>query len=106
MDIEKRKKQLEKRLGELDRRLHRIEDELDEPVNKDFGERATERESEEVLEDLGAAGLQETRMIQAALERIEDGSYGFCVKCGEEIDEDRLDVVPQAPLCFNCASKL
>jgi RNA polymerase-binding transcription factor DksA len=102
--IERRKEQLEARLRELQARLHRIENELDEPVSRDFEERATEREGEEVLEDLGAAGLLEIRMIEAALRRIEDGSYGFCATCGDPISEARLDVVPQAPLCRTCAA--
>jgi RNA polymerase-binding transcription factor DksA len=98
-----RKQQLESRLRELQRRLNNIADELDEPASRDSEERATERESDEVLEDLGAAGLQEIRMIEAALGRIDQGSYGTCVVCGDPIDEARLDVLPQTPKCRNCA---
>ena len=50
-----------------------------------------------MLEDLGAAGVQEIRMIEAALDRIENGSYGICVRCGDPIGEERLDVLPQTP---------
>jgi len=104
ISIEARKAQLEQRLDELTSRLRRIETELDQPVSEDFSEQATEREDEEVLEDLGAAGLQEIRMIEAALDRIANGSYGVCVNCGDPIGEARLDVVPQAPRCRNCAA--
>jgi RNA polymerase-binding transcription factor DksA len=100
-----RKDQLEARLRELDSRLHSIEQELDAPVSPDSEERATERESEEVLEDLGMAGQQEIRMIRAALDRIRDGSYGTCVRCEETISEQRLDVLPHTPLCRDCAAK-
>jgi len=103
ISIETRKEQLLSRQRELDARLHRIGDELDEPVSKDFEERATEREDEEVLEDLGAAGIQELRMIDGALKRIEAGSYGICVSCGDPISDERLDVVPHAPKCRICA---
>ena len=41
--------------------------------------------------------------IDQALKRIEDGTYGICVSCGEEISEERLDVVPHAPRCRHCA---
>jgi RNA polymerase-binding transcription factor DksA len=101
----KRPDQLETRLGELKARLHRIDDELDQPVSEDFSEQATEREAEEVLEDLGAAGLLEIRMIEAALRRIEDGSYGTCVSCGDPIGEARLDVLPHTPKCRTCAAQ-
>jgi RNA polymerase-binding transcription factor DksA len=101
----KRREQLETRLGELKARLHRIDDELDQPVSEDFSEQATEREAEEVLEDLGAAGLLEIRMIEAALRRIEGGSYGTCVSCGDPIGEARLDVLPHTPKCRTCAAQ-
>lgn len=102
--VSEREGQLRDRLGELESKLLEIEGELDEQPNKDVEERAVERESDEVLEGIGNAGLQEIHMIKAALERIAEGEYGFCVKCGEEILQERLDVVPHAPLCRNCAT--
>ena len=103
-DTEARRRQLEARRDELTGRLARIEGELDQPLSDNFSEQATEREDEEVLEDLGAAGLREVRMIEAALDRIENGSYGTCARCGDPIGEDRLDVVPATPLCRDCAA--
>jgi DnaK suppressor protein len=101
--IEQRKAQLETRLRELQTRLKRIEHDLDQPVSEDFSEQAVEREGEEVLEDLGTAGLQEIRMIEAALDRIAHGTYGICAVCGDPIGEERLDVLPQTPMCRDCA---
>jgi len=103
--VEVRKQELERRLGELRTRIDRIEDELEQPVSDSFSEQAVEREEEEVLEDLGAAGVQEVRMIEAALKRIAAGTYGTCVNCGEPIGEERLDVVPATPLCRDCAAQ-
>ena len=45
-------------------------------------------------------------MIEAALERIEDGVYGACVECGGKIPKTRLNAIPQTPHCVKCASKL
>ena len=103
--VEARKAQLEARLGELTARLQRIESELEQPVSDSFAEQAVEREEEEVLEDLGAAGVQEIRMIEAALDRIDQGTYGTCVVCGDPIGDDRLDVLPQTPMCRDCAAQ-
>jgi RNA polymerase-binding transcription factor DksA len=100
---EERRDQLEARRRELIGRLRRIERDLDQPVSATFSEQAQEREDEEVLEDLGHAGQQEIRMIDAALKRIEAGEYGTCMRCGEPIAEARLDSVPHAPLCRDCA---
>lgn len=94
------------RLGELDSRLHGIEAELDGERSKDWDDAAIEREGDEVLEHLGQAGQDEIRRIRAALKRIRDGVYGICARCGEEISEERLDVVPDTPLCRDCAAAL
>ncbi len=102
--IETRQQQLKARLHELKSRLVKIDAELDQPHSTMFSEAAIERESDEVLEDLGAAGLLEIRMIEAALLRIERGEYGICVSCGDPISEERLDVLPQTPKCRNCAA--
>lgn len=40
--------------------------------------------------------------IQKALERIEDGSYGVCEDCGEEISAKRLEARPETTLCIRC----
>ncbi|SDZ93920.1 TraR/DksA family transcriptional regulator [Rubrimonas cliftonensis] len=94
---------LQARLAELRTRLEGIEHDLDETPNPDAEERATEREGDEVLESLGAAGLGEIRAIEAALDRIEEGEFGVCVACGGAIAAGRLDAVPHAPRCAKCA---
>lgn len=94
---------LRARLAELEARLREIETELVRPGDPDDEERAIEREGDEVHEAQGRAGLDEIRMIRAALDRIEKGEYGYCVNCGEEIAEARLEVVPHAARCRNCA---
>ena len=43
--------------------------------------------------------------IEAAIERIEDGSYGECETCGVKIPKSRLDAVPYTALCVRCASQ-
>lgn len=45
----------------------------------------------------------EIRRIDAALQRIEEGDYGFCTSCGGEIQPKRLDFDPSVPNCINCA---
>ncbi|WP_413719911.1 TraR/DksA family transcriptional regulator [Silicimonas sp. MF1-12-2] len=102
-DFSELKAILESRLEELDARVHDIEDRLDDPVSKDWEDQAVELEDFEVLEDLGKAGMKEMDLIRAALGRIEDGSYGECAKCGDDISIERLKAVPYAVLCRKCA---
>ena len=45
------------------------------------------------------------QQIDAALRRIEEGDYGYCLDCGEEIATKRLEVDPSSAFCMGCASK-
>lgn len=91
------------RLDELDNRLHAIEDELDSSHSRDWEELAVEREGDEVLEGMGHSGQAEIESIRAALSRLDEGTYGECVKCGAEISAERLAVLPATPFCRECA---
>jgi RNA polymerase-binding transcription factor DksA len=44
-------------------------------------------------------------LIESALERIEDGSYGRCVQCEGTIPKARLNAIPYTPVCIKCAEK-
>lgn len=103
MDLTATKDLLLARRAELTGDLAEIEDQLDDPMPKDWEDRASERQGDEVLEALGHADLDELRRIDAALARVEDGSYGICAKCGDAISDARLQAVPTAALCRNCA---
>jgi DnaK suppressor protein len=47
----------------------------------------------------------ELARIASALERLEQGEYGYCVTCGEPIAPKRLELDPATPLCVNCAGR-
>ncbi len=56
------------------------------------------RELDEGLEENADHILGE---IEAALARIDDGTYGLCTRCGRPISAERLDAVPYATLCID-----
>lgn len=89
---------------DLTARLASIETELESHQNPDWEDLATEREDDEVLEARGLSGQQELRQIDAALQRIADGTYGMCAKCGSDIDGARLATLPATPFCRTCAA--
>jgi len=41
--------------------------------------------------------------VRRAVERIDDGEYGRCIRCDEDISEARLSVKPETPVCIRCA---
>ena len=47
----------------------------------------------------------ELQKINAAFQRIDNGEYGFCLNCGEDIAEGRLRIDPATPVCIVCADK-
>ncbi len=103
MNTEGYRKKIEARLQELQGRLEKVEDALDEPADADLEDQAIELEDDEVLEGVGRASAMEVRLLNAALARIEKGTYGVCQMCGQSISAARLDAVPFAVVCRDCA---
>ena len=57
---------------------------------------------------LTALGTQYAKKLQAidnALDRIHQGKYGLCMKCGKEIPQERLRVIPFAAMCIDCTNE-
>ena len=74
-----------------------------------FGKR--EEEATETLELEKRLALenrvrQELVGIEHALEKVEKGTYGTCDNCGQPIDPERLEALPQASLCMSCKALL
>ena len=42
------------------------------------------------------------RQIRSTIERMDNGTYGICEECGEEITEGRLEIMPETTLCLQC----
>lgn len=108
MDVDEMKAVLENRREELTERRERIARHTrhrDEPLSADFAEQAIELENGETLVALDREVNAELREIERALRRLEDGSYGICTGCGDEVGRLRLQAVPYASLCIACASK-
>jgi DnaK suppressor protein len=70
------------------------------------GDIATETFDRELDEGLGEGAQRQLEQIDAALQRIEDGTYGTCTTCGKPIGEDRLRAVPWATLCIDDQRRL
>ena len=47
---------------------------------------------------------RDLQRIKAALVRIDEGEFGYCVDCGENIAEKRLEFDPSVPQCVDCAA--
>ena len=86
-----------------------LEDETGELVSSSadqhLADTATETVDREIDYTLEASDGRLLAEIDAALGRIEDGTYGTCVNCGAQIPPERLEAMPWATLCIQCKRK-
>jgi DnaK suppressor protein len=110
VDVERFRKLLEeerRRVVDAIEYLHKenpgsIEDETEDQTQDTLADTATatlDREIDYTLEENSEHVLE---AIDAALKRIEDGTYGTCVNCGKPIAEERLAAIPWATHCIDC----
>ena len=71
----------------------------DDVATSDPGDQAVADVAKDDLLQEASRDSEELEQIEAALARIEQGTYGICEKCGKEIPKSRLDAVPWATLC-------
>ena len=94
---------LRAQLGELESRASEIENDLRHPLDADSSEQAIDLADDESLAGVSDVLRREIADTRAALARIEDGSYGVCARCGKEIAAKRLEALPTATRCIDCA---
>ena len=70
-----------------------------------LAETATATLGREIDYTLGENSGHVLAAIDAALKRIEEGTYGTCVSCGDQIRYERLEATPWADLCIDCKRK-
>jgi DnaK suppressor protein len=102
-DTDKIRAGLEERLQSLRERLDEMNETLREPEDDDFEEQAADLDDDDVLESLSRAGRTEANLIAAALKKIDEGAYGKCADCGQDIAPGRLRALPEAERCLSCA---
>jgi len=96
--------QLEERRRVLSLRMGKIGQHLRSPGDADWKEQAQARENDEVLEALDDSGRGELDALNAAIGRVDAGTYGECASCGHPIAARRLEALPTTSLCIECAS--
>ena len=96
--------QLEARKAELNQRIARIKADIARGLDADSKEQATQLENKEVLDALANEATDELAKVNAALQRMQNGTYGICTGCGKAIDSRRLAVRPYSSKCISCAA--
>lgn len=89
--------------AELSQRVDAIKRDASSAHSSDSVEQSQERENDEVMDSIGHETMRELSLVNRALLRIEEGDYGVCDNCGDDIDPRRLDALPFAVRCVKCA---
>ncbi len=100
------RKKLKERRDELERRIERIDEDVrqvDGPLDPDSAEQSLELTNDEVLDGIDAVTRAELEAIYRTLGRIDNGEFGLCTRCEEEIPIKRLEARPHSEHCVGCA---
>ena len=103
---ERIRRKLLNRRNEIEGRLNKVDQDIlhtNGAPSPDSGEQAIERENDDVLEALGGIARSELEKINTALERMEQNEYGICTVCKKAISAERLEAIPYADHCIDCA---
>ncbi len=97
--------ELERLSSEYLQRAAALRRDLAKAHDPDFAEQAQERQNDDVLRSLLIEAEEELRLVGLARQRLAQGRYGECQRCGEQIDEARLRAKPAAEFCLQCAGR-
>lgn len=94
---------------QLEAELERMAAPPDETSNIAFGKRVGEGTSMAVDRLVQVKAYDQLRAlltdVTRALEKLDEGSYGRCDRCGTAIPPERLEILPWAAICFRCAAQ-
>ncbi len=102
------RKRLETRQQELRHMVSRNQQDgrsADDEATQDIADRAASSYNKEFLFSQSNNDRQLLFMVDGALARIREGSFGECVSCGKEINPKRLEAVPWTRHCIECQEK-
>lgn len=103
LDLDNVRNRLVSRHELLAAKVALMEAERSVPHDDDLAEQAIEREADESLDAIERATMDEMESIRQSLVRIDAGRYGICVRCGNSIAPARLEALPTATRCIDCA---
>lgn len=73
---------------------------------QDAADQAVQSYQKELIFLQGSKGHSQLSEVRSALDRLEDGTFGECLQCGNVIGEKRLEAVPWTPHCIACQEKI
>lgn len=103
VEMQEEKSRLEQELQDSLQELADIEKRLEYRGDYSLGEGDPAIHTWEVNFVLSQRIEEKVNSIREALRRIDDGTYGICRRCGARIDRARLEIIPHARFCIDCA---
>ena len=109
--LENKKQILKNQLSKIAKKDKNLKDDYDAQFENfdgevmDISNEATEVSNYQNKLSLEATLELQLRDVRKALDRIKQGKYGQCEKCGKDIKPERLEALPHAGVCLDCSSK-
>ena len=107
IDLNRAEQNLLKLKVEYETRIDKIDDHTQNPqddLNDHWEDQAISYRQNDMRQSLKQEARQSLIYVENALSRIENGTYGECEVCGEQIEEQRLEALPYATLCMKHAA--
>jgi RNA polymerase-binding transcription factor DksA len=83
-----------------------VQDAFSNSGDSEFGDSASDLYDQELDVSLIEKYRHRLKLVTAALERIEDHTYGTCVRCHQRVPRMRLEAIPETPFCFACETEV
>lgn len=99
------KEQLVTKLREAEQEKHQLETRLDEKPDFGLGEGATLVTSWEMTLARKEEVVSRIKGLEKALDKVQDGTYGYCQDCKTQINPERMEILPTAQRCTSCAQQ-
>ena len=88
-------------VGEVQEKYKSPQDRLTEQV-ANIADDAVQSYERQLMMGLGEKEFEKLRLVEEAIEKLDEGQYGICLECEELISEERLTVIPFASHCVDC----
>ncbi|MFQ6111073.1 MAG: TraR/DksA family transcriptional regulator [Nitrospinota bacterium] len=80
--------------------------EMGDDGTQDIADMAANTYSRQMIMDLGEKERERLRLVDKALQKLDNGDYGICEECGHPIPEKRLEIMPYARFCVGCLAQI
>lgn len=104
-----RKQELEEEISEFQQEIVELGDDQEQERGtggNHFADDASSLGEQQTISTIGDNFKEQLQLVEDALKRMDEGTYGICQRCGKQIPMERLEALPYAAFCIECKTYL